>query len=86
MALLCIRTTSIDSQIPSPAELLYNRKIRSTLPTQIHNNNPHKDEISERLQTRQSTQKDYYDKGTQLQPPRMPGQRVYVQTQTGNKR
>lgn len=86
MALLCIRTTPIDSQIPSPAELLYNRKIRSTLPTQIHNNNPHKDEISARLQTRQSTQKDYYDKATRLQPPLIPGQRVYVQNQTGHKR
>ncbi|KAJ8049003.1 hypothetical protein HOLleu_01539 [Holothuria leucospilota] len=86
MALLCIRTTPIDSQIPSPAELLYKRKIPSTLPTQIHNNNPYKNDISERLQTLQSTEKDYYDKATQLQPPLIPGQRVYVQNQTGHKR
>ena len=32
MALLCLRSTPIDSRTPSPAELLYGRKIRSNLP------------------------------------------------------
>ena len=32
MALLCLRSTPIDSKTPSPAELLYGRKIRSNLP------------------------------------------------------
>ena len=32
MALLCLRSTPIDNKTPSPAELLYGRKIRSNLP------------------------------------------------------
>ncbi|PIK34103.1 hypothetical protein BSL78_29069, partial [Apostichopus japonicus] len=86
LALLCIRTTPVDHQIPSPAELLFNRKIRSTLPTQIHNNNPDKDKVAERLQSRQSSQKIRFDDRTQLQPPLLAGQNVYVQDQTGKKR
>ena len=32
MSLLCLRSTPVDSQLPSPAELLYQRKIQSNLP------------------------------------------------------
>jgi hypothetical protein len=32
MALLCLRSTPIDNRTPSPAELLYGRKIRANLP------------------------------------------------------
>lgn len=32
MALLCLRSTPIDNRTPSPAELLYGRRIRSNLP------------------------------------------------------
>ena len=32
MSLLCLRSTPIDARTPSPAELLYGRRIRSNLP------------------------------------------------------
>ena len=35
MALLCLRTTPIDNEIPSPAELLCSRKFKSNLPINI---------------------------------------------------
>ena len=34
ISLLCLRRTPIDSRTPSPAELLYGRKIRSNLPAE----------------------------------------------------
>ena len=37
MALLCIRTTPLSSGIPSPDELLFNRRVNSNLPA-INNN------------------------------------------------
>ena len=86
LALLCIRTTPVDNQLPSPAELLFNRKIRSNLPTQIQNNNPDKDKIADRLQSRQSNQKAHFDTRTKPQPPLITGQNVYIQDQTGKKR
>ena len=36
LALLCLRTTPIDSNLPSPDELLYSRKPRSNLPVLDH--------------------------------------------------
>jgi transposase InsO family protein len=57
MALLCIRTTPVDSVIPSPAELLNGRK----LPIKIRNNAHNKEEVRERLSERQESQKRYHD-------------------------
>jgi len=37
MAILLLRTTPIDSQMPSPAELLYARMIQGNLPMKIPN-------------------------------------------------
>ena len=37
MAMLCLRSTPIDSQLPTPAELLYQRKFKSNLPLRIWN-------------------------------------------------
>lgn len=38
LALLCYRSTPIDSHLPSPAELLFQRKIRSNLSQALHCN------------------------------------------------
>ena len=38
MALLCLRTTPLDNHLPSPAEILYNRKIRTMIPTLLDKN------------------------------------------------
>ena len=38
MALLCLRTTPLDNHLPSPAEILYNRKIRTMIPILLDKN------------------------------------------------
>ena len=40
MSMLCLRSTPIDSQLPSPAELLYQHKLKSNLPLRIGNQMP----------------------------------------------
>lgn len=37
MSLPCLRSTPVDSQLPSPAELLYQRKLQSNLPIRVGN-------------------------------------------------
>lgn len=86
LSLLSLRSTPIDHNLPSPAELLFNRKVRSTLPTRIPNTNPQKDRIAEQLQNRQTNQKNYFDNKSASKAPLIPGQQVYVQQQTGKKR
>ena len=82
MALLCIRTTPIDSKLPSPAEILYGRKIQGNLPVKICNTHPHRDEIHQRLKERQDAQKEYHDKHTRDLPPLYKEQPVVIQDQT----
>ena len=48
MSLLCLRSTP-DSQLRSPAELLYQRKLQSNLPIRVGNQIPYKDKINQRL-------------------------------------
>ncbi|XP_063962166.1 uncharacterized protein K02A2.6-like [Lytechinus pictus] len=79
MALLCIRATPIDSCIPSPAELLYGRKMKNNLPVRIPNNASYRDNVYRRLQQRQETQKYYHDKSAHDLPPLTAGQLVRVQ-------
>ncbi len=40
LALLDLRATPIDAQLPSPAELLYQRCLHTTLPCQLKNTDP----------------------------------------------
>ena len=61
LALLCIRSTPIDGTLPTSAEILSGRKIRSNLPMKITNNLHNKDAIQQRLQERQTTQKLSHD-------------------------
>lgn len=78
MALLCIRSTPVDSIIPSPAELLYRRKIQGNIPVKIQNNIEMKDPIRCRLEERQLSQKNYHDRGAHEKPPLLSGQQVRV--------
>ena len=78
-ALLCLRTTPIDSVLPSPAELLYGRKIRGTMPVKISNPLPNKDNIADRLGKRQDQQKQYHDRNAHDQSPLHKGQNVRIQ-------
>jgi hypothetical protein len=87
LALLCLRTTPVDNVIPSPGELLMNRKLRSNLPIKLRNNAQNKDIVHDRLSTRQENQKAYHDANAHGLPPLMIGQRVNVQDQqTGHWR
>ncbi|CAE1241146.1 unnamed protein product [Acanthosepion pharaonis] len=52
-SLLCLRLIPMDHVIPSPGELLFNRKLVSNLPTKCTNNNARKEEIQDRLLDRQ---------------------------------
>merc|ERR1711921_50240 len=62
IALQCLRATPIDAHLPSPAELLLRRKIRTNLPVHIQNQDPKRDEVKKRLLERQERQKMEFDK------------------------
>ena len=62
MAMLCLRSTSIHLQLPSPAELLYQQKLKSNLPLRIENHMPNRDQISQRLIERRQSMKYYHDR------------------------
>ena len=80
-ALQCLRATPIDAHLPSPAELLLGRKIKTNLPVHIRNQDPKRDDVKQRLLERQEKQKIDFDKNTQPLPPLHPGQTVRVQNQ-----
>ena len=61
LALLSLRATPLDSHLPSSAELLNNRKNRSTMPS-INHIAPANTDIRERLEERQNISKGYYDR------------------------
>ena len=83
-ALLALRSTPIDSHLPSPAEMLNARKYKSNLPVIIRNEHWSKDEIRRLLAERQAIQRLNHDKRA-MQPlaPLIPVQDVRVRdTQT----
>ena len=61
MALLVLRATPIDSHLPSPAELLYGRRVVSNLPVATWNASGKRCEIRARLDQRQATAKERHD-------------------------
>ena len=85
MARLCLRSTPIDSQLPSPAELLYQRKLKSNLPLRIKHQMPNRDQISQRLVERQQSMKYYHDRNAHDLSPLATGQHVRIQDQRTKK-
>ncbi|XP_063590442.1 uncharacterized protein K02A2.6-like [Penaeus indicus] len=79
MALLTLRTTPLDSKLPSPAELLNGRKMRSNLPLHLPTREGQKQDVYENFKKKQDTQKQYYDRGAKDQQALLPGQAVRVQ-------
>ena len=79
LSLLCLRSTPIDHAIPSPGELLYNRKLISNLPTKCINNNTRREEIRDRLLQRQLIQKVQNDQHAKDLPALSTGQQARVQ-------
>ncbi|CAB3254567.1 unnamed protein product [Arctia plantaginis] len=79
LALLEYLNTPISKELPSPAELLYNRKLRSIVPCNpillkptLHNN------TAQKIKSRQQIQKYYYDRGSKNLTPLCVGQKVKV--------
>ena len=60
MALLCLHTTQIDNKLPSPSELLFNKKLKDNLPHVIQKSSD-SDDVTEKLKHRQDAQKHYHD-------------------------
>ena len=85
MSMLTLRSTPIDSQLPSPAELLYQRKLKSNLPVRIGNQMPNRDQINQRLTERQEIMKYYHDRNAHDLSPLVDGQHVRVQDQNTKK-
>jgi len=78
--MLCLRTTPLDHNLPSPAELLNSRVYQSNVPAvskpALFNTQNHDANI--KLQTRQDRQKEYYDKTSKALPPVYPHDSVRV--------
>ena len=76
LAMLCIRATPISAQIGSPAELLYNRQIKSNLPMRTKGD----EAIAEHLIKCQERQAMYYDRNAIREQPELAiGQTVGIQ-------
>ena len=68
LAFLFLRSTPVDNHLPSPAEILYERPIRSTLPFVCRLKDKYED-TRQILKQRQETQKLYFDKRASKQLP-----------------
>lgn len=84
LAYLEYLNTPISAEIPSPAELLFSRKLRTILPRAMTCYKPrvHND-IHQKLVNRQVQQKQYFDKGSRELKPLIVGQKVKVRV--GNR-
>ena len=81
LALLSLRSTPLDGNLPSPAELLNGRKYRTTMPG-INHSVPHSNNnIRTQLEARQQTSKKYFDRNTQDKSELSENQPVRVRNQ-----
>ena len=85
MSMLCLRPTAIDSKLPSPAELLYQRKLQANLRVRVDNRIPDRDKIAQRLTERQQSMKHYYDRNAHELSPPTTGQPLRIQDQATKK-
>ncbi|CAE1286759.1 unnamed protein product [Acanthosepion pharaonis] len=85
MSLLCLRLTPMDHVIPSPGELLFNRKLVSNLPTKCTNNITRKEEIQDCLLDSQWLQGKQHDQHAKDLSKLSTGQLVRVQEQDTRK-
>ena len=85
LAMLCLQTTPINHNLPSPAELLNNRILRSNLIAKVSTPRfSNTDHIREELKHKQDMQKMFHDRTAHDLPPLVPGQDVRIlDNQTG---
>ena len=62
LALLALRATPINTKLPSPAELLYQCQLRTTIPAKICNSNPSATHVHEQINTCSKSAKSQADK------------------------
>ena len=75
LAMLVVRSTPLNTDLPSPAELLHGRRFRTTLPTYVPD--PQLTEvIRKKLQAKQEKAAANYDKTARAKPELTPGQNV----------
>ena len=78
MALLCLRTTPLDNHLPSPAEILYNRKIRTMIQTLLDKNTVTDNQIREQMSIKSRKQQQYFNRNPKDLPELMIGSKVSV--------
>ncbi len=76
LALLDLRAMPIDTQPPSPAELLNQRRLRTTLPCKIPNTDPAQEETCNHLEDKKDHQKETKDKHARPLAPLYSGQAI----------
>jgi len=80
LAMLCLRSTPIDHNIPSPAELLNSRVYQTNLPgvSKPSLSLSADGDVNTKLQARQEQRKSQYDKTSKTLPAVYPGEPVCV--------
>ena len=78
LALLAYRSTPVDAHLRSPAEMLYQRAIRTTVPQRIRNKDPRAESDRERLDNRAAQSASYHDRHSWTKSPFYTGQTVSV--------
>ena len=78
LALLAYRSTPVDSHLRSPAEMLYQRTIRTTVPQRIRNKDPHAELDMGRLNDRAAQSSFHHDRHSRIKSPFYAGQTVSV--------
>ena len=76
LALLALLATPTDTKLPSPAELLYQCQLRTTIPTKICNNNPSAIQVHEQINTHSEAAKSQANKHSKTLAPLYAGQPV----------
>ena len=76
LALLALWATPIYTKLPSPAELLYQCCLRTTILAKIHNNDPSAIQIHEQIDTHSEAAKSQADKCSKMLAPLYAGQPV----------
>ena len=79
-SMLAYRETSVSGCSYSPAEMLFNRSIRSNLPVTTQTLQPSIPLAREELERRQETHKRYYDRGTRPLDDMYPGEKTWIRT------
>ena len=68
-ALLAVRATPIDTKLPSPADLLYQCRLRTTIPAKICNSDPAAPQVHEQINACSESAKAQADKCSKMLAP-----------------